>query len=125
VKLTRKRSAQIHGIFRKIVETFGQSKHYNWLPSLVLYVDESASWNGMWLYGDFDFEDKCITINVASHRTLRQLVSTILHEYKHYLQSPTWYTRHEAAYRYAEHPYEHEADKFAAEHVGQFVSTKR
>lgn len=125
MKNTRKRATQVYNIYEDIKRAFGKSKYYSWLPNLILYTDASASWNGMWLYGDFDVEDKCITVNIAAHRTLRQVVSTILHEYRHYLQSPSWYTQYEKMCKYAEHPYEKDADDFALEHVDKFVNTKR
>ena len=37
----------------------------------------------------------------------KHLAETIIHEYQHYLQSPSWYTRYYSmGYRYDNHPYE-------------------
>ena len=37
----------------------------------------------------------------------KHLAKSIIHEYQHYLQSPSWYTRYYSmGYNYSDHPYE-------------------
>ena len=43
-------------------------------------------------------------------KTEEDLIRTLLHEYKHYLQSPAWMTRYyKQGYSYTDHPYEVQA----------------
>ena len=46
---------------------------------------------------------------------VEELIKTIIHEYQHYLQSPSWYTRHcdRNLKNYFDHPYEAEAEEVA------------
>ena len=61
-------------------------------------------------HGDYDSEENIITLYYPKLRTKKQLIQTLLHEYKHYLQSPRWRSRYfSMGYHYGNHPYEIEA----------------
>lgn len=106
--------------FNEIVEHFGKSRFYKELPQLILYSDEKVH-----CYGQFDWEIPAIAVNVAMIPNTKTAVSTMLHEYCHYLQSPTWYTRYSSMYSYEKHPYEIQADKFAEQWLHKFYKPRR
>ena len=55
-----------------------------------------------------------ITIYYKNIASLEELIRTIIHEYQHYLQSPSWMTRYyNMGYDYSDHPYELAAYKEA------------
>jgi hypothetical protein len=48
-----------------------------------------------------------ITIYYNNIGSLEELIRTVIHEYQHYLQSPSWMTRYyKMGYDYSNHPYE-------------------
>jgi hypothetical protein len=59
----------------------------------------------------FDDDDNTIIIRVRGHRTVKNFVKTLIHEYIHYLQPAKggWYERWEEQYGYEKNPYEIEA----------------
>ena len=133
MKATYNRTKELEEIFNKIVERFGYSKYYTWLPELFIYHDDNPGPLGLGLYGEFCSVLGEISINLASHKTFRSIVKTMLHEYCHYLQHPGWYTRYENKYltemsakqAYRENPYEKAAWDFADEYIDEFVTQKR
>ena len=76
------------------------------------------------LLGEWVSSDNEITIYVGEIHDLEEYIQTIIHEYIHYLQSPTWYTRHWNRMRvdfmtgkdYFSHPYEAEAEEVAVKY---------
>jgi hypothetical protein len=58
------------------------------------------------LHGEYESHSFTIYIYVKGHRTWKNLANTIIHEYIHHLQHPTWYTRYRQLYSYKNHPYE-------------------
>ena len=60
-----------------------------------------------------DLENSLIIYPNHIH-TYDDLIETVIHEYQHYLQSPTWMERYyNMGYDYQTHPYEVQAEKVA------------
>lgn len=111
----------LQGVWIKVIAHFGPSKFYQTVPHLVLYHDD-ADLND---FGQFDFDEVEIAINIATHHTTRTIIHTMLHEYSHYLESPGWYTRYSKIFSYQNNPYEIKANKFADDHINMFTDKKR
>ena len=59
------------------------------------------------LYGEYCFMMNEITLYWKNIKNIELLTRTIVHEYQHYLQSPSWFTRYyNMGYNYNDHPYE-------------------
>lgn len=63
------------------------------------------------LYGSYCFYQNKITIYGINCATIYDVVSTVIHEYTHYLQSRTRYKNYEENYYYSTNPYEREAKR--------------
>jgi len=51
-----------------------------------------------------------IIIYYPQMKSVKQIIQTLVHEYQHYLQSPTWMKRYyNMGYNYNDHPYEIQA----------------
>ena len=103
------------------IDEFGLSKHYEHYPYMEIDMDEDG------VCGDFIGYNNEIIICPTAMDTIDEFIETVIHEYTHYMQSPTWYTRY--ANRKTEltveefadyllrgdptHPYEIEADEVA------------
>ena len=122
MKPSLKRLRQLTHIYEHICEEFGYSKYYDWMPELLVYHDPEESWGGGIALGCFDEDLEEISINLANHRTLKNVIKTMLHEYCHYLQCPGWYTRYAGMYSYEQHPYEIEAWEFAEKHIDEIYA---
>jgi len=103
------------------MDKFGLSKHYNDYPYMDIVTDEEG------ICGEFFPHNNQIIICTPALDSIDEFIDTVIHEYTHYMQSPTWYTRY--ANRKTEltveefadyllrgdptHPYEIEADEVA------------
>lgn len=71
------------------------------------------------VYGNYCFYRNKMTIHEPACETLYDIVSTVIHEYTHYLQSRTLYKKYQDMYYYSRNPYEREAkrneDKYTKE----------
>ncbi len=65
--------------------------------------------------GEYSSSENELVIYIDEINDLEELIRTIIHEYQHYLQSPSWYTRHwdKNLKNYFDHPYEAEAEEIA------------
>jgi uncharacterized protein YjaZ len=61
------------------------------------------------IYGNYCFYRNKMTIHTSTCETIHDLVSTVIHEYTHYLQSRNRYRYYEKNYYYSTNPYEKEA----------------
>jgi len=61
------------------------------------------------VYGNYCFWRNKITLHEPACETIKDVVSTIIHEYTHYLQSRPKYREYEKKYYYSANPYEKEA----------------
>lgn len=89
-------------IWSLIVLKKGKSKHGKPIPTLVLITKSNETQT----IGKYIHEDNSIHIWFRSHYDFKDLTSTILHEYTHYLQFWPWYVRYRKMYSYKENPYE-------------------
>jgi hypothetical protein len=62
-------------------------------------------------YGDFQSEDNKIVIYGLKDQSLDDIVSTVIHEYTHYLQSTKKYWEYFKTHYYSTHPYERQAKR--------------
>ena len=54
-----------------------------------------------------------ISIYYPQMKSRKMVIQTLIHEYIHYLQSPTWFKRYyNMGHDYVSHPYEKEIDQF-------------
>ena len=59
--------------------------------------------------GNYCFYRNKMTIHEPACKTIYDIVSTVIHEYTHYLQSRNLYQKYEKVYYYSTNPYEREA----------------
>ena len=109
----------VEEVFPKIVEHYGYSKHFDETP----WIEYETS-----IYGrladeeddgelgeetpqaEFDSIDNSIVIYYPRMEDRKHIIQTLVHEYQHYLQSPSWMKRYyNMGYNYNDHPYEVEA----------------
>ncbi len=103
----------------KIIDKYGYSKFADTLPYIeyeknVFSEEEilTAEDKEDCPYGEYDQTDNSIVIYYPKMKTKEQLVKTLIHEYQHYLQSPSWMTRYyNMGFNYNDHPYEVAARK--------------
>ena len=92
-------------------DNLGSSKFQSHKKPDIIY-----DWVTSDLLGEWVSSDNEITIYVNEIDSLKEFIQTIIHEYVHYLQSPSWYTRHwnrKPNQKYFDHPYEAEAEVVA------------
>jgi hypothetical protein len=63
------------------------------------------------VYGNYCFYRNKMTIHEPSCNTIYEVVSTVIHEYTHYLQSRPQYKIYQDHYYYSHNPYEREAKR--------------
>lgn len=109
----------VEEVVPKLVEKYGHSKFTETLPYIeyeknvfseeeVLTDEDKKDCP----YGEYDNLDNSIVLYYPKMKTKEQLVKTLIHEYQHYLQSPSWMTRYyNMGYNYNDHPYEVAARK--------------
>jgi uncharacterized protein YjaZ len=61
------------------------------------------------VFGNYCFWRNTITIYLPHCNTIEEIVSTVIHEYTHYLQSRLRYQNYQKEYYYSTNPYEKEA----------------
>ena len=94
------------------IDEFGLSKHYEHYPYVEIDMFEE---NPM---GEFIRDNNEIIIYPKAMENMDDFVSTVIHEYTHYMQSPSWYTRYLNNLTLNEviknkHPYEIQAEQIA------------
>jgi hypothetical protein len=100
-------------VYPKIVEKYGESKHYSYIPYIGIedspYSDTKVPKD---LYGEYCSLVNEIILYWKNINSKELLIRTLIHEYQHYLQSPSWTTRYyKMGYEYSNHPYEIKAFK--------------
>ena len=102
-KVTRKQIVEY--VEKYIVEVenyYGLSKHQQSTPYIYLSKDIVDD-----IKGEYCRMINEITIYYRNIDSLEELIRTIIHEYQHYLQSPSWMTRYyKMGHDYSDHPYE-------------------
>ena len=96
------------------IDEFGLSKHYEHYPYIEIDIDEED----YSLMGEFIGDNNEIIIYLNAMNNIDDFINTIIHEYIHYTQSPSWYTRYLNNLTLNEviknkHPYEIQAEQIA------------
>ena len=96
------------------IDEFGLSKHYEHYPYIEIDIDEED----YSLMGEFIGDNNEIIIYLNAMNNIDDFINTIIHEYIHYMQSPSWYTRYLNNLTLNEviknkHPYEIQAEQIA------------
>ena len=90
------------------IDEFGLSKHYEHYPYIEIDMDEVD------LMGEFVGDNNEIIIYPNAIDNMNDFISTVIHEYSHYLQRLSWYTRYiNMGYEGVNNPYEMIAETIA------------
>lgn len=76
-------------------------------------------------YGNYCHNRNQITIYINNCSTLKELISTIIHEYTHYLQPMGRYKEYEKYYYYSTHPFERQAKRNEVKYTQPCLSSIR
>ena len=96
------------------VNEFGLSKYHDHDPWLDFDNDDLK------MMGEYNIDENTITIYVNEIKNIDDLIETIIHEYVHYLQRPSWYTRYiNMGYKNENNPYEMIAETIAINNLKQ------
>ena len=111
----------IKEVYPKIEKYYGFSKfNPNETPYVETHYNIYARYSGepeaegteSGCHAEYDRIDNSIVVYYPNMESREHIVQTLVHEYQHYLQSPSWMTRYyNMGYRYDNHPYEIEAYK--------------
>tara|TARA_B100000470_G_C19498304_1_gene261920 strand:+ start:144 stop:512 length:369 start_codon:yes stop_codon:yes gene_type:complete len=97
-------------IFDDVVKYYGYSKYQNTTPFIEIEDSPYSDADDPNLIGEYCNLNNSLIVYWKNIKSKEQLIRTIVHEYKHYLQSPSWMTRYyNMGYNYSDHPYEVEA----------------
>ena len=92
----------------RCIDIYGYSKFHNSTP----YLEFQPYVHSVYTKDDnpeaeYIFDYNTIVIYYKNIQDAEHLAQTIVHEYQHYLQSPSWMTRYyNMGYNYSDHPYE-------------------
>ena len=105
LKVTKRLSKQY---LDRCIDVYGYSKHHDTYPYLefqpYVYSVYTEDDNPI---AEYIFDYNTIVIYYKNINSVEDLAQTIVHEYQHYLQSPSWMTRYyNMGYNYSDHPYE-------------------
>ena len=90
------------------IDEFGLSKHYEHYPYIEIDIDEVD------LMGEFVSDNNEIIVYPNAMDNMDDFISTVIHEYSHYLQRLSWYTRYiNMGYEGVDNPYEMIAETIA------------
>ena len=95
-------------------DNLGSSKFQKHIKPDIIY-----DWTVSDLLGEWVSTDNEIIVYIDEIEDLEEYIKTIIHEYVHYLQSPSWYSRHwnrKPNQKYFDHPYEAEAEEVAVKY---------
>ena len=111
--MTKKRAERIGmRVIGWCLNEYGCSKHYG--ENAPLLETQYQSDTNKRTYGEFDRDQVMIYVFTRTNRTVSCLVNTVIHEFRHYLQSPTWIGRYMTKYGEGrKNPYEREASDTA------------
>lgn len=106
----------VEEVFPKIENKYGLSKFSICTPYIEyeksIYarlsgIDDNGELGEESPEAEYDRIDNSIILYYPKMKSKKQVIETLLHEYKHYLQSPSWMTRYyNMGYTYNNHPYE-------------------
>lgn len=120
-KLTKKEVQNIiNEVYPKIEKFYGISKFQECSPYVEIQRNIYEKYSGIeGMEGDEDnchaehcFVNNEITIYYPQMKNRKMVIESLVHEYQHHLQSPTWFKRYyDMGYHYGNHPYEVAATK--------------
>tara|TARA_A100001037_G_scaffold303591_1_gene337990 strand:- start:10440 stop:10829 length:390 start_codon:yes stop_codon:yes gene_type:complete len=103
-------------VLPKIEKFYGMSKHHKSTPWLDVENSIYAKLMGEEVDdedgeespdAEYDHDENVISIFYPKMRSKQHVIMSLIHEYTHYLQSPSWYKRYYTmGYNYLNHPYE-------------------
>jgi hypothetical protein len=95
-------------ILKNCVKVYGLSKFHETSPYVEFVPLLSSKYTGEdATQAEYIFDDNTIVIYYKHMEDAEHLAKTIVHEYQHYLQSPSWMTRYyKMGHYYSDHPYE-------------------
>ena len=105
LKVTKRLSKQY---LDRCIDVYGYSKHHDTTPYLEFqpYVHSVYTEDDNPI-AEYIFDYNTIVIYYKNINSAEDLAQTIVHEYQHYLQSPSWMTRYyNMGHNYSDHPYE-------------------
>lgn len=103
---------KIFRLWSLIIDLKGKSKYKKDFPKLYFFYGSKREGKKSLTYGEYYNDGNVIKIWCGPHTDFKELASTMLHEYAHYLQFWPWYTRYKNMYSYETNPYEIEAKEF-------------
>jgi Zn-dependent peptidase ImmA (M78 family) len=106
-KVTIKQITEYTEKYLNSVESmYGESNHHDHTPYVYICKDKIKEDTK----GEYCFLLNEITVYLNNIHSHEELIRVLIHEYQHYLQSPSWFTRYyNMGYRYDNHPYEIQA----------------
>jgi hypothetical protein len=97
-------------VYEKITKHYGESKHQKSTPYIVFEDSPYDDADDKDLIGEYCSMMNEIVVYWKNIPSSEVLIRTMVHEYQHYLQSPSWMTRYyNMGYGYNDHPYEVQA----------------
>ena len=106
----------VQEVFPKIENKYGYSKFAECSPYVEYEKSIYARLSGEEDDGElgeenpdaeYDHITNSIVLYYPKMKSRKQIIQTLIHEYQHYLQSPSWMTRYyKMGYDYNNHPYE-------------------
>ena len=106
----------IQEVFPKIEAKYGYSKFAECSPYIEfeksIYANLSSEGDDVELLteypdAEYDHITNSIIIYYPKMKSKKHVIQTLIHEYQHYLQSPSWMTRYyNMGHNYNNHPYE-------------------
>jgi hypothetical protein len=97
---------------KKIAEQYGYSKFHKTTPYLSIEGSPYSEGNDKELIAEFCSISNEIIVYWRNIKDEESLIRSLVHEYQHYLQSPSWMQRYyKQGYSYTDHPYEIQAYK--------------
>lgn len=89
--------------YSKVEQIYGLSKHHKHTP--YIYICDKPAPDD--IKGEYCHIFNEITVYIQNIHSHEELIRVLIHEYQHYLQSPSWMTRYyKMGYEYENHPYE-------------------
>ena len=105
-------------VYPKIEKFYGKSKFQECTPYIEIHKNIYSKYSGIDnaegeqddCHAEYDNIDNSISIYYPNMKSKKHIIETLIHEYQHYLQSPSWMKRYyKMGYSYSDHPYEIQA----------------
>jgi hypothetical protein len=108
--LKKLHTERIFRIWSLILLWRGKSKYKQSFPLLKISNKvHRTEPKGTYKVAEYCFETNQVTVWWKKHSHFKELTSSLLHEYTHYLQFWPWYSRYANIHKYVKNPYEIEA----------------